>query len=378
MWMAARGFESWDQLGSIVGKSSKSQVPESDYVQLCYSGAAGKKNEWNEYEQVCRGLILSRTYPLVMAWPYEKFFNIGEWGMRPAGYLELVTQKVDGSLGITFWHNGLPHIATKGSFDSPHAIWATEFLQKNYTEQMYDRRLFNYTLMFEIITPRFRNVIDYGDYENLVLLGARHNETGAYMPYYPNLYEIGNDLGFDIVETESFHNVTSVIEASGTLPPDKEGWVLQMSSGQRWKIKGDDYVELHRIVHHISMKRAIESLEKGTHHDIIENGLIPEEHLKRWRAYINTLLYTYDQIKNNVNCAYDDIVAKSPIDDRKAFALLATNAENKKYSSMLFAILDNKRLEPLIFKMIRKMYAEGQLDWAEKIAEGHASRRYDD
>jgi len=102
---------------------------------LNYSPSAQYNWKWNEVTLQCRGLIYNVETLEVVARPFEKFFSwdqgIGKetWDnpMPPAGPC-IRMEKMDGSLGIMY-NDGWDHsIATRGSFHSEQAEWATEFL----------------------------------------------------------------------------------------------------------------------------------------------------------------------------------------------------------------------------------------------------------
>ena len=75
-----------------------------------------------------------------------------------------------------------------------------------------------------------RIVVDYGDYEGLVLLGAFETATGKELPYSV-LKEIE---GFDIVKEYDFEDFESLKDHN---IPNMEGYVVRFSNGERCKIK---------------------------------------------------------------------------------------------------------------------------------------------
>ncbi len=70
-----------------------------------------------------------------------------------------VYEKMDGSLGILYWIDDKPFLATRGAFESEQAIKGTELLRKHQNLNKLNR---NYTYLFEIIYPSNRIVVDYG------------------------------------------------------------------------------------------------------------------------------------------------------------------------------------------------------------------------
>jgi RNA ligase len=112
-----------------------------------------------------------------VARPFPKFFNYGEQpdeDTRRLGQPFTLSEKVDGSLGIHYRWNGTDGIATRGSFHSPQAQWATAALADSPPVRFdYGR-----THLFEIVYPENRIVVDYGDRAELVYLATLDWRTG--------------------------------------------------------------------------------------------------------------------------------------------------------------------------------------------------------
>src|SRR5690606_34703132 len=87
-----------------------------------------------------------------------------------------------GSLGILFTPPGKAtraEITTRRRFYSPQGVVATEMLHEKYSHFNAPNR---YTLLFEIVYPENRIIVDYGDTEDLVLLGGVDNRSGKPLP----------------------------------------------------------------------------------------------------------------------------------------------------------------------------------------------------
>jgi hypothetical protein len=155
-----------------------------------YTHEAAYEGEWTHEQKVCRGLIVHHFGydAVVLARPFPKFFNYGEHLLGhetiPLDEPFSVTSKEDGSLGILYQAPDGPAIATRGSFESDQATWATEHLRASIPSPVVPEsnltRLFeqNVTVLFEILAPWNRIVLDYGSFEGLVLLAVLDNETG--------------------------------------------------------------------------------------------------------------------------------------------------------------------------------------------------------
>jgi len=112
--------------------------------------------------------------------PFLRFFN---WDQEEAPTLKLsdrvfVVDKMDGSLGILYpMPDGSLAVATRGSFTSDQAIWATNWIQAYVGPNAWAPDP-DYTYLFEIIYPENRIVVDYGTREDITFLMKIHNETG--------------------------------------------------------------------------------------------------------------------------------------------------------------------------------------------------------
>ena len=150
---------------------------------------------------------------MIVARPISKFFNDYELhGSFPTGLFE-VYEKLDGSLVIMSFFNGKPFFCTRGSFTSEQSVKAKEIYDKKYTKNNVVQ---DYTYCFEIIYPRNKIIVNYGDEEDLFLLAKIHTRTGKEVPI------IG--AGFRCVES---HNSTSLIELKEMDEPNKEGFVVR-------------------------------------------------------------------------------------------------------------------------------------------------------
>lgn len=138
-----------------------------------YTQKAVFEGVWNEATRMCRGLIINTETLCVVARPFAKFFNYGEDKAShiSLGEIVTVTDKIDGSLGIQYWMPKAKRwaIATRGSFTSEQAVWATDWLQKYGTQDYFN---IDYTYLYEILATWNRIVIEY-NWEGLVLLAIQ-------------------------------------------------------------------------------------------------------------------------------------------------------------------------------------------------------------
>src|ERR1700735_1376579 len=190
--------------------------PGADLFIYNYTNKAQYEGVWNEITLQCRGLILDAERNIVSR-PFKKFFNLEEY---PADEIPdepfEVFEKLDGSLGILYWLDDKPYIATRGSFISDQAVHASNILTEKYGDAIakLDR---NATYLFEIIYPENRIIVDYGHKDDLVLIAVIDNNTGDDLPL-PH-------VGFPVVKKYSgigdFNLLKDLAEEN------KEGFVIR-------------------------------------------------------------------------------------------------------------------------------------------------------
>lgn len=221
-----------------------SHIPNSiaTYTDQCMYN-----RHWNDVTTNCRGLIYDSKTLDIVARPFRKFFNKGEYPDKEktfTGPVE-VTKKMDGWLGIIYQdHFGEYKVATRGSLSSDVAIHATEKL-KEVDFFMPE----GYTFCVEIISPETKIIVDYKDMDTLVLTGIINIETGKEIPLSnPNVKELWKG---EITEILPF---TTDFEAfQYNIPVDEEGIVIHyLDSDERLKIKGEEYKHIARMTQHLS------------------------------------------------------------------------------------------------------------------------------
>jgi hypothetical protein len=151
----------------------------------------------------------------------------------------------------------------------------------------------DYTYLFEIIYPSNRIVVDYGDTCELVLLALVHTQSGL-------------DLPFSDVRTEAARINVPVPKVDDHLVPfeslksrniaNEEGYVIRSrTTGERVKLKFEEYLELHAIRTRFSRKIVRQwfiDAPIGSHHlGLAEARMknVPDEHYTTAREEWNRL-----------------------------------------------------------------------------------------
>jgi len=212
-----------------------------------YAEKAQYEQVWNDATLQCRGLIYDAA-GTVVARPYRKFFNYGD--EVNTGPLDLtapavVTDKLDGSLGIAYPTLDGPAIATRGSFTSDQAIHATDLLRSRYPDWQCPAGV---TALFEIVYPANRIVVDYAGRDDLILHGLVSLRDGY-------VYQSGLgawDWPGPIVDAFPYRTLGEALAAEPR--PDVEGLVVLLGDNRMLKFKQDDYVALHRILTNTSAR----------------------------------------------------------------------------------------------------------------------------
>lgn len=317
-----------------------------------YTESAQWMNHWNSVTLNCRGLILDDDFNLV-ARPWRKFFNFGQRDLEIAWDAPVeVTDKLDGSLGILYpTPDGEYAIATRGSFASDQALHATELLATKYADFLVDRVgvhwLERTTYLFEIIYPANRVVLNYGDMDDIVLLGGVDNQRGHYYgPTYAGAQIAWPGPIAEVLEYKTFKDAISAPDRG------KEGIVIR--SGQKMlKLKEADYVELHRIVTNLSAKTVWQQLSEGkTLEGICED--IPDEWHDWVRKVGGGLVEEYSQTMQNAVDLF--LAARCMLPEewsRKDFAGLMQKPQFKPYSKYLFRLLDDKPISDVVWSSIK-------------------------
>jgi len=307
-----------------------------------YTETVQFEGKWDEITLMCRGLVTDDKGNIV-ARPFTKFFNIEEGKYTPTENFE-VFEKMDGSLGIVFWYEGQWILATRGSFTSDQAVKGTEILKRYNTDILFRHM----TFCFEIIYPENRIVLDYGDDEKLVMLGA--------FDRWGKDYDISDwdEWGFDVVK--KYDGIKDFKELKAMVKDDQEGFVVKFTNGDRVKIKGVEYLRLHKIMTNMSTTAVWECLKNG---DDIETLLkdVPDEFYKKIKDYVRDLRYAHFQISERAGKLHDGFRYGKygdvdPEPSKKEFAEFVFK-QQKVLQPVMFAMWDKKNYDEIIWRIIR-------------------------
>jgi RNA ligase len=273
-----------------------------NYTQKTTFGRA-----WDEYTLMSRGLIIDMETGDIIARPFDKFFNINEVEDTQIEKLPLheeyeVYDKADGSLGILFYdkYSNMFRIATRGSFNSDQAIWATKWFNEQIAQfnelnesdmNVLKEFVREETLLFEIIVGSINtNLVLKYPFEGLVFLAMRNINTGTYADY-DVMEKIHNTqyMSPRIKITARYDNLRfEEIDEMSKLLDNIEGWVIKFKNGMRVKVKTDWYKSRAKVIAHCTPLNFWENMKYGKV-DKAYLEVIPEEFVNLRDKYVSYL-----------------------------------------------------------------------------------------
>jgi len=328
----------------------KQTHPFHNLIIWNYSEKVQYDNLWHTHPLLLqtRGLVTDE-FGTIVARPFKKFFNMEE-GKHTATTDFEVLEKVDGSLGVVFNYKGEWMISTRGSFTSDQAIKGKEMLDG----LKMDKVPHNLTYLFEIIYPENRIVVCYGDVEKLVLLGAIEVASGVEVSRHTLEY-FASEIGSDI--SKSYDGIKDYTKLKAIIGNNEEGFVIRFSNGDRMKIKGEEYLRLHKIMTNVSTTAVWEVLSNGGNfEDLIKD--VPDEFYQKIKDFEKSLKYNFFQIseycgKYHDGFRYGKFGDKDPEPTRKEYAEFVMKNVKPTLRPIMFSMWDKKPYEQIIWKLIK-------------------------
>lgn len=326
------------------GYISVRKHPEFDLYIYNYTKQATAEHVWNEATESCRGIICDKDQNVV-ARPFVKFYNYEELLQQGKQIPDLpfeVYEKLDGSLGVLYFYNGKPYIATRGSFDSSQAKHATKVLYSKYSNK-FDLLDQSKTYLFEIIykDPNTSLVVNYGDTDDIFLIAVIDTDTGFEDDIYKYKHIFKTTTKYESVKDYlSFRK-----DQNGY---NREGFVIKFSNGFRMKLKFEEYFKAHSAQFHLNIKSAYKAILENK---VDKVRLYIDEHLSEESA-----LY-FDELVKSVYIKYKDIENECLSEFRDDFKSRNEAAQyflKCKYPKILFQMYDRKNYSKLIWKLVEK------------------------
>lgn len=271
------------------------------YVKFKYTAQTIYSGTWNRVTLHARGHVFNVSSGKCVLRPWDKFFNYSELVLPDNSFTPtyrvsaaegmhfpqndgnkklqgdfghfIVTDKLDGSLCIAGLVDGEPTVTSSGAIHSDHSEWSRNWLECHNILGKFEPGL---TYMFETIADVFLHPIKY-DYEGCTLLGIIDNATGRELPF-DYVEHTAREWG---ITTPQRVDVTSLADAQkfvAGLPANKEGIVITFENGFKVKMKGEEFLKVHKLFHGLTPGYLMENfdIETMTFPDSILS-VVPEE-----------------------------------------------------------------------------------------------------
>jgi RNA ligase len=256
---------------------------------------------------------------------------------------------MDGSLGIMYWVNDVPYLATRGSFNSEQCKHGTELLHTKYKD-MWDRFDKSKTYLFEIIYPEDKHCIVYGpEVDDIFLLAVIDTDTGLETDSIDNYRDVLSvTKHYDGIK--DWKNIRNEFDGA-----NREGFVIRFSNGFRMKLKYEQYFKIHFLRSMLSKKYIVECLADNKIDNIEDYiGQLDEENQIYYRAKMKEILDRFKEIDDELCSRYRP---SSEFESQKEYAAWAF-ANNKGWASLIFLKDKGCDYSPSIWKIIKREVKE--------------------
>lgn len=306
----------------VAGLIRKDMTDDEKLSIYTYTDQCTFDRAWDSITKNSRGHIFDMTTGECVAFAFPKFFNLGENEDSLFEKLDwnqpyYVLEKLDGWLGVLYRHEGVFKVASRGSFHSDGALWATNHIRKFDLSFLPEEA----TLLFEIINPKQRIILDYGGMEALVILAAYNRMDRTEYPR-ATVEEWAKKSGLPIVKR---HEVT--VQDCLRIQKDanikgQEGFVIVFEDGRRVKVKTEWYCTLAKIMSKLSPISIWETMKSGkVQRDFLVK--VPEELRPLAEQYVTILEGQYALVRENTVAKCLPLIEECKRDPK-------TIAENRK------------------------------------------------
>ena len=316
------------------------EVKERDNLVLLKYNTLGA--DWTQtalYD--CRGIILDREDNWnVVAYPYRKFFNIGEGYCAKLDWNNVIVfEKADGTLITLWYYKGKWEVSTSGTiyadqlaneaeYTFAELFWNAVKLMYGSKEEFISNLDTNYNYMFELCTP-FNIIVTQHQESKTFLHGVRDMRTWKEL--------LINDFDyFHKVKTRSLKSVDEMTNSFENMTWQEEGYVaLDLVSMERGKLKNPAYVSAHHISSGMSPYHIIEVIKKN---EISEFCL----YFKERSEFIHLLKSRWDVLEGKLYFEWTNILQSGNFPTQKEFALEVLSEIKKPFHGIMFQMKTGK------------------------------------
>ena len=324
---------------------------DGEYSILKYNMITSDMNL--EVVKECRGTIVRKnrngSYKIV-CYPFRKFANYGEsyadtnlidWSLGVD-----VQEKIDGSLIKVFNDRGLWLVSTNGTIDAFKAECGDStfgdvfysIIEKYMRVKDFFAHLDpNFIYCFEMVHPQYNPIVIHYNEPAIYFLGRRNMTTFEEDTRRSEFYSMD---WMHFPKHFKYHSLYECIEAAHQMGDDEEGYVVTAinqrsndGSFLRIKVKGDKYLELHRLRGNgpITITKIISLWQDDSLDDFL--AYFPEN-----KPLVDATIQKVRDLWEKADIAYDCVKGYGK---RRDFAIRAQSYV-KPIQGYLFARLDDK------------------------------------
>ena len=224
-------------------------------------------------------------------------------------------------------------ITTAGGFQSDQAAHATRVYKERYEGKWNPNP--NLSYHFEIVYPNNRIVVNYGDEDDIYLLGAVNKKTGVSVP-------LSQLKEWKWKRAEEFNNFSSLSDIESAEDPviSRECYIVHfVETDTRVKFKFAEYLQVHKLATGLNSRRIHEELKAGGTKLQEFKMNAPEEFKDYIEAEESKLTTQFQNKKQEIEKVYKNLVDSLPANaDQKTFAIAAQRNVPKEYLSQMFTI----------------------------------------
>lgn len=191
-----------------------------------------------------------------------------------------------------------------------------------------------------------RIVVNYGDYEGLILLSAFDTKSGIEISR-TELEKLEGE--WELVREYKTGDKDYTI-LKDMISNDSEGFVIRFRDGFRMKIKGEEYIRLHRIITNVSTRDVWEYLKENKPFDELLDK-VPDEFYTWVKDTKESLENQFNEIKLKVEKEFRILVNKKEY---------AEKIKDNPIKHLLFKRLDSysQEMDEIIWDMIYPEYSK--------------------
>lgn len=344
-------FPTYDQCTQELeaGNVFQNVSPCGHYVLFNYRPEVEFKNLWNDVNIWCRGIVYDVHTKEIAAVPFRKFWNVGQKPETSEESLSalgkpVVMSKEDGSLGILFWNRYARawQVCTRGSFTSDQAVWATNWI-RNQVVLTTEFLSVGETHLFEIVYPENKIVSNYGEFAGLIYLNTvvwNDNDNSCYYSFGGERNQILIHI-FNYCRAVKFYDFDTFSksrELLATFTKDQEGFVLLYPNGLMAKMKGAEYLRVHKIRSSLTIA-SIASLIKATGNFQEALSQLPDEF---WGDYLPVINRFEKAVRETGRKAYETFYVTETMGTRKEKAEYVNRNCTDDVRRCVFLLIDGK------------------------------------